>query len=151
MIDPNSDLDFYPYYKAQAGSGISQGHVGDRYHVGNGLWGTVLGYLPKALKYISKFGLGGLKTFSGDMLEGKSVGDAGVNALTSTAQNVMNEASEKLQKFKSMRGKGRPKGSKNKKKVTTKKKTKKTKSKKLVRKTIKKKVYKRKAITSNYI
>lgn len=148
------DLDFYPYYKAQAGSGISSGHVGDRYHIGNGMWGTVLNYLPKALKYISRFGLGGLKSFSENMLDGKTIGDAGVSALTSTAQNVINDANTKLTKFKEMRGRGRPKGSKNKKKTAkkakkpTKKSNKKTSKPK---KKIVKKVYKRKTMSMNYI
>ena len=100
------NYDFLPYYKAQAGSGIANGHAGDRFHVGNGIWGTVLSYLPSALKYITRFGLSGLKTFGNDVINGKPLSEAGNNALTETAQNVINDANEKLRKFKTMRGKG---------------------------------------------
>ncbi len=145
-INAKSDLDFYPYYRAQAGAGIANGHVGDRYHIGNGMWGTVLSYLPKALKYISKFGLGGLKSFSNDVMEGKPVGEAGVNALTTTAQSVIRDANDKLEKFKAMRGRGRPVGSKNKPKAQAMPKAKAgTKKKKT------KKVYKGRSTRSYYI
>ena len=169
-IDPNTAVDFHTYYQRQAGSGISTGYVGDRYHVGNGLWGTVLSYLPKALKYISRFGLGGVKSFSTDVLDGKTIGDAGVNALANTAQNVINDASEKLQKYKAMRGRGRPIGSRDKSKrksltklntTTTSKRSKSKRGTPAPRKNTRrggaaaaaaiKKVYKQKIVSSNYI
>lgn len=146
------DLDFFPYYKAQAGSGIANGHGGDRYHVGNGIWGTVLSYLPKALKYISRFGISGLKNFGNEILEGKPLSEAGTNALTTTAQDILDDANAKLKKYKT--GGGRKRVAKRK---PARKKAKKPKRKPAKRKSTKKsaktkkKLYKTKIVSGNYI
>jgi hypothetical protein len=99
------DIDFDKYYQLQAGSGINHGFEGTVYPIGNG-WGSILSYLPKALKFIGKYGLSGLKTFGEDVINGKDISSAGTNALASTAQQIIDDANTKLAKFKTMKGKG---------------------------------------------
>ena len=147
------DIDFDKYYQLQAGSGINHGFEGTVYPIGNG-WGSILSYLPKALKYIGKYGLSGLKTFGEDIINGKDFSSAGTNALASTAQQIIDDANTKLTKFKTMKGKGVTR-----KRKVTKKVTKKAPPKKRVKRKTpkrkpakkKKKLYKAEIISNNYI
>jgi len=154
--DYNPYINFNDHFVKQAGQGYN-GYEGEPYPVGQGL-GKILSYIPKALKFIGRFGLTGLKSFGSDILEGKDIETAGKNALANTAQHVIKEATDKLNKFKGQKGSGR----KRKTKTVTKKPTKRAKTaRKTVRKTAKttkkpvrkkrKNIYKTTKSISNYI
>ena len=150
-------VNYDKHYANQAGTGLADdGYEGTPYHVGGlrgrGI-GTLLRYLPKALKYIGRIGLSGLKTFGDDLLSGKDVSKAGHHAIANTAQEVIEDANNKLQRYKEMKGKGiKRKGrtKKSLKKKETKKPKKRSKLKKKVTKIVKK-VYKSKGSPNNYI
>lgn len=145
---PFPNINFYEYLSQQSGSGISNGHAGDRFHVGNGFFGTLIEMIPKALKYISRYGWEGAKEFGSAVMNGQPLEKAGKSALTKTAQAVLDDAGERLKKFKGSGYKRR----KRKTKAVKKPKKRKTKVKTVKkRKKVKKKVYKQKIVSSNYI
>ena len=131
---------YIDYYMKQAGSGIT-GYAGTRYHVGNGFFGKILKNLKPALKYIGRQGWDALKTIGSDVMSGTSLSEAGRRSLLKTAQNVVSDASTKLDEFKkrTQRGSG---VKKRKVKKAVKKLKKKTTTKKAAKKAVKK-VYKR--------
>jgi hypothetical protein len=86
------------HYLEQAGSGIA-GFAGHRYHVGKG-FGKVLKKLMPALKYIGRQGWDAFKTMGRDVMSGENLATAGQNTLINTAQNILNDASTKLNNYK---------------------------------------------------
>ena len=130
---------YIDYYSKQVGSGIS-GFAGDRYHRGNGFFGKILKKLSPALKYIGRQGWEAFKTMGSDVMNGESLENAGKNNLIKTARTVMNDANDRIEKFKKQSGNGYKRRTKR--KVSRKKRAKKVYKQKKVKK-VKKKVKKK--------